>query len=65
MLPAIMRNRGSLVGPSFDDFVERFFYGWPDFDKSTDVSWAPRADIERQKRNMFWTSNFPAWTRRI
>jgi len=44
MLPSLWR-RGSLSGPSTDDFIERFFYGWPTFDKDTDVVWIPRVDV--------------------
>ncbi len=45
MLPELWNRRGGLMGPTFDDFVERFFYGWPAFEKTGDVAWAPRADI--------------------
>jgi HSP20 family protein len=45
MLPAIWRNRGSLFRPTSDDFVEKFFFGWPSFDKESDISWSPRVDI--------------------
>jgi len=45
MLPALWRNRGSLFRPTFDDFVEKFFFGWPSFDKESDISWNPRVDI--------------------
>jgi len=45
MLPTIWRNRGSLVGPSMDDFIERFFYGWPAFERESDITWSPRVDV--------------------
>ena len=45
MLPALWRNRGSLVGPSLDDFIVRFFYGWPTFERETDFKWSPRVDV--------------------
>ncbi len=45
MLPEIWRNRGSLVGPTMDDFIERVFYGWPTFQKTVDPAWRPRVDV--------------------
>ena len=45
MLPALWRNRGSLIGPSMDDFIERFFYGWPTFERETDFTWSPRVNV--------------------
>ena len=45
MLPDIWRNRGSLMAPTMDDFVERFFYGWPSMAGDTDMTWSPRTDI--------------------
>ena len=45
MLPSLWRKRGSMLGPSTDDFIERFFYGWPTFEKDTDVAWIPRVDV--------------------
>ena len=45
MLPDIRRNRGSMPGPTMDDFVERFFYGWPTWERTSDVAWRPRVDV--------------------
>ena len=45
MFPVVRRQKSSISGPSLDDFVERFFYGWPFFEKETDLSWSPRADV--------------------
>jgi HSP20 family protein len=45
MLPEIFRNRGALVGPTMDDFIERVFYGWPTLQKTVDVAWRPRVDV--------------------
>lgn len=52
MLPELWNRRGGLTGPTFDDFVERFFYGWPAFEKAGDVTWAPRADIHDYDKNV-------------
>ena len=52
MLPDIWRNRGSLMAPTMDDFVERFFYGWPSFTGDTDVTWSPRTDINETDRDI-------------
>ncbi len=52
MLPELWNRRGGLAGPTFDDFVERFFYGWPAFEKTGDVTWAPRADIHDSEKNV-------------
>ena len=45
MLPSIWRNRDSILTPTLDDFVERFFYGWPRFREDMETSWSPRADV--------------------
>jgi len=45
MLPSIWRHRGSMLAPSLDDFIERFFYGWPRFKEDVETSWLPRADV--------------------
>ena len=52
MLPELWNRRGGLTGPTFDDFVERFFYGWPSFEKAGDVAWAPRADIHDSEKEV-------------
>lgn len=52
MLPEIWKNRGSLLAPSVDDFVERFFYGWPTFEKGSDYSWSPRVDIHETDKEI-------------
>lgn len=45
MLPELWRSRGSVFGPSVDDLVDRFFYGWPGHEENDDVQWSPRVDV--------------------
>ena len=45
MTHSLVRNGGGLAAPTFDDFVERFFYGWPSFESGSRTAWTPRADI--------------------
>jgi len=52
MLPNIWRKREALMGPSADDFIERFFYGWPTFEKDTDVAWIPRVDVNETEKSV-------------
>jgi HSP20 family protein len=49
MLPEIWRDRGALFGPTMDDFVERFFYGWPARAHAEDAMWRPRVDIHESE----------------
>jgi len=52
MLPNLWRKRGALLGPSADDFIEKFFYGWPTFEKDTDVAWIPRVDVNETEKSV-------------
>jgi len=52
MLPEIWRDRGSLLGPSMDDFIEKFFYGWPSFEKGSDLAWSPRVDVHETDKEI-------------
>jgi len=52
MLPDIWRNRGSLTGPTMDDFVERFFNGWPWTERTAETTWSPRVDIHETEKNI-------------
>ena len=56
MLPSILRNRGALLN---DDFIERFFYGWPSFEKESDVSWVPRLDIHETEKEFVLDVEIP------
>ena len=59
MLPAIWRNSGSLIGPNFDDFIERFFYGWPAFERQSDVLWTPRVDVSETDKEVLLDVEIP------
>ena len=56
MLPSILRNRVALLN---DDFIERFFYGWPSFEKESDVSWVPRLDIHETEKEFVLDVEIP------
>jgi len=59
MLPELWTKRGTLRGPTFDDFIERFFYGWPSFERMGEVTWAPRADIHETDREVLIDLELP------
>jgi len=59
MLPEIWKNRGSLLGPSMDDFVERFFYGWPTFESESEYSWSPRVDVHETDKEILIDVEIP------
>ncbi|MFC1485477.1 Hsp20/alpha crystallin family protein [Candidatus Latescibacterota bacterium] len=52
MLPDLWRNRGSLLAPTMDDFVERFFCGWPSFVGDRDLTWNPRTDVNETDKEI-------------
>jgi HSP20 family protein len=52
MLPSLWKERGGLYAPTVDDFVERFFYGWPTFAKNTDTAWIPRVDVNENDKDI-------------
>ena len=59
MLPVIWRNSGSLIGPTFDDFFEKFFYGWPTIDRESDVLWSPRVDVSETDKEILLDVEVP------
>jgi HSP20 family protein len=59
MLPELWSRRGTLLGPNFDDFSERFFYGWPSFERRGEVTWAPRADIHETDKEVLIDLELP------
>ena len=63
MLPSIWKRRGATFGPSADDFIERFFYGWPtfnrDFSRDNDVAWIPRVDVNETDKEVTIEAELP------
>ena len=59
MLPELWRRRSALHGPTLNDFVDRFFYGWPAFDEDTDIKWTPRVDINETEKNVTIEAELP------
>lgn len=59
MLPELWRKRGSHYGPTLNDFVDRFFYGWPAFDRDTDLTWSPRVDINETEKEVLIDAELP------
>lgn len=59
MLPELWRRREALHGPTLNDFVDRFFYGWPAFDEETEVRWTPRVDINETEKNVIIEAELP------
>ena len=59
MLPTTWRKRGSLLGPTLDDFVDRFFYNWPAYTKDTEVAWTPRVDINETDKEITVDTELP------
>ena len=58
MLPMLFKRTGSLL-PSMDDFIERFFYGWPSFERGTETTWTPRADIHETDKEILINVELP------
>ena len=58
MLPMLLKRTGSLH-PSMDDFIERFFYGWPSFERGTETTWTPRADIHETDKEILINVELP------
>ena len=59
MLPDIWKNRGSLMAPSMDDFIEKFFYGWPSYAGNTDLTWSPRTDVNETEKEIILDVEVP------
>jgi len=59
MLPEIWRNTGSLLAPTMDDFIEKFFYGWPQFEREADISWSPRVDVNESEKEIIIEAELP------
>lgn len=59
MLPDIWKSRGSLYGPSVNEFVDRLFYGWPAYDQDKARAWSPRADVYENDGKVFLDVELP------
>lgn len=59
MLPAIGRGKSLAVGPSLDDFIEKFFYGWPRFELAAETTWAPRVDVRESDKEIVVEAELP------
>ena len=59
MLPELWRRQGILLRPTSDDFIESFFYGWPSFERTGEVTWAPRADIHETEKEVIVDLELP------
>jgi len=59
MLPELWRNKGTLLGPSMDDFIEKFFYGWPTFEDDSTYSWSPRVDVHETGKEILIDVELP------
>ena len=52
MLPKVWSNRGLLLSPSLDDFVDKFFTRWPSFERDTEYTWSPRVDVHETDKDI-------------
>jgi len=52
MLPKVWSNRGLLLSPSLDDFVDGFFTRWPSFEGDTEYTWSPRVDVHETDKDI-------------
>ena len=59
MLPAIRSKKGSLTNPSFDDIIDRFFYGWPSMERDVDTIWNPRVDVNETENEITIHAELP------
>ena len=64
MLPELWRSRGTLQDHSLDDFIDRFFYGWPSFEKDTDLTWSPRVDVHETDKEIIIEVELPGLTKK-
>ncbi|MHB9027670.1 MAG: Hsp20/alpha crystallin family protein [Candidatus Latescibacterota bacterium] len=51
MLPHFWKRNG-LLSPTFEDFLERFFYGAASSERQGMAAWTPRADISDDKNEV-------------
>ena len=59
MLPILWKHRDSLEGTPFDDFVDRFFYGWPSIETNSETIWSPRVDVNETDHEVLLDVEIP------
>ena len=59
MLPSLWRNSGSLIAPSVDDFIEKFFYGRSGLERDTELTWIPRVDVNETDKEIILDVELP------
>ena len=59
MLPEIWRNRDSALWPSANDLFDKFFYGWPTFERNADFAWSPRVDVHETDKEIYLDIEVP------
>ena len=59
MLPSLWRNKGSLIAPTMEDFIEKFFYGWPGIVKDAELTWVPRVDVNETDKDIILDVELP------
>ena len=52
MLPKVWSNRGLLLSPSLDDFVDGFFTRWTSFERDTEYIWSPKVDVHETDKDI-------------
>ena len=59
MLPSLWRKKDSLIGPSMDDFIEKFLYGWPNYERNAELTWIPRVDVNETDKEIVLDVEIP------
>ena len=59
MLPSLWRNKGSIIAPSMDDLIEKFFYGWPALERNAEFTWIPRVDVNETDKEIVLDVELP------
>ena len=59
MLPSLWRKRDSDIVPSLDNFLDKFFYGWPAFESNYDLTWSPNVDINETDNDFILDVELP------
>jgi len=59
MLPSIVGHKGLAAAPTWDDFIEKFFYGWPRFHLAAETTWSPRVDVRESDKEIVIDAELP------